>query len=968
MTKKRVRNLFVVGGILMLLPFLFSVNSLQQATLNADEVNWAEKQLSQLTLEEKIGQFFMIAAYSGKGESHLLEIENSIKKDKIGGLIWFQGTKSDFITASKRMQLVSKTPLIYGMDAEWGVSMRLEGEKRFPYAYTLGAADNVQLTKRIAEMMAQECQELGIHISFGPVADVHSTPDNPVIGFRSFGENPEKVGNHVTQFVKGFEENGIMSNLKHFPGHGNTTVDSHLDLPIIHRSKAEIDAVDWLPFREGIRNGAASVMVGHLNVPALDPSGTPSSLSKIIIKDYLQTELGFKGLIISDALNMKAVADRYGKAEVAVLAFQAGCDILVCPESIPEAIQALKKKVESGAISMDEINARCLKVLKSKEKYVLKKWNYKTYTEGEKEWARNETFEKSTCLLKNEETLPLSRMDGKKLHISIGENGNAFAETLDLFGDFKHQQLDNEELMNESNFKGLSNFETIVVSIHAASVRPKNHFGITSHLATFLNKLPNESKIIVSLFGNPLALSKYADFPTVDALIVAYENNENVQNRVAQQIVGAIPFQGKLPFTLNNTYKRTTGEMTQSNGRLKFSQPEELGIDPHKFDAIDKIVADAIALKVFPGCQIVAAVKGKIIFRKSYGSHRYNDEIVEDDHLYDIASITKIAGSTVSIMKLQSEGKFSLDKQLKDYIPEVTKESVYSDIVLRDMLAHRAGLKAWLPFYTKTLVGGKLNPAIYSTVQQPGFTLKVENELYMRNDFVDSMYAQILAAPLGAKKYLYSDVGYYFIKKIIEKESQQGMDAYLTSQLYAPMGVTNIGYNPYVQHELKRLVQTEDDKIFRKKLIHGHVHDQGAAMLGGVGGHAGIFSTATDLAALMQLFLNKGSYGGVQYLQPEVVEEYTKVQFAGNRRGAGFDKPQLDGSGGTCTSVASMASFGHSGFTGTLAWADPVTEINFVFLSNRVYPDAENWQIVKLNTRTNIQRVIYEAVSSSTKK
>ena len=379
MTKKRLRNLFIVGGIIALIPVLFSIHSPLQQAVPIDEMNWAEKQLSQLSLEEKLGQFFMIAAYSGKGESHLLEIENAIKKDKIGGVIWFQGTKTDFLTASKRMQLASKVPLIYGMDAEWGASMRLEGEKRFPYAYTLGAADDLSLTKRIAEMMAQECQELGIHISFGPVADVHSNPKNPVIGFRSLGENPEKVGNHVAEFVKGFEENGVLSNLKHFPGHGNTAVDSHLDLPIINRSKVEIDAIDWLPFREGIRNGASSVMVGHLNVPALDPSGTPSSLSKVIIKDYLQAELGFKGLVISDALNMKAVADRYGKAEVAVLAFQAGCDILVCPESIPDAILALKKKVESGEISMEEINARCLKVLKAKEKYVIKKWNYKKY-------------------------------------------------------------------------------------------------------------------------------------------------------------------------------------------------------------------------------------------------------------------------------------------------------------------------------------------------------------------------------------------------------------------------------------------------------------------------------------------------------------------------------------------------------------------------------------------------------------
>ncbi len=966
MVKKFGRKWLIAAVGVVFVPILLGVNSKEESQLKAADPNWANQQLSQLTLDQKIGQFFMIAAYLGKGEAHIQTIENSIKQNNLGGIIWFQGTKENYLTAAKRLQLASKVPLLYGMDAEWGASMRLEGETRFPYAYTLGAADDEALTERVASMMAQECRELGIHINFGPVADVHSDPRNPVIGFRSFGENPMRVGGQVKAMVLGLEKNGVMSSLKHFPGHGDTDLDSHLDLPSVNRTIEEIDAIDLLPFREGIRNGASSIMIGHLNVPAMDSTGTPTSLSKIVIKDYLQGKMGFKGLVISDALNMKAVSDRYGKADVAVKAFEAGCDILLCPENVADAIAAIKAKVTSGEISMDEINARCLKVLKAKEKFIINVGDYKKFTVGEQDWARNETFEKSTTLLvNNDNALPLTKMDGGLLHITVGEKAKVFQATLLEYGDFKELQISDADLNSGKLPTQLDKYETIVVSVHASSVRPKNNYGISSDLQLLLSALPVEANSSLVIFGNPLVLAENYNLSKLDAVIVAYENNEFVQNRVAQQVVGAIPFAGKSPITINHTFKRTAGMTTKTNGRLKFGQPEELGINPADLTAIDNIVKDAIAQGVFPGCQIVAAVHGVVFFRKSYGTHMYDKHAVTNSDLYDVASITKIAGSTVSIMKLQSEGKFSLDKQLSDYIPEVTKETAYGNLVLRDMLAHRAGLKAWIPFYTKTLVNGNLDPAIYSKTEKAGFTRKVEDNIYMRDDYVDSIYAQILSTSIGAKKYLYSDVGYYFMKKIIEKEGHLPLETYIQKELYAPMGLTRITYNPAEKFSLDQIIPTEDDKIFRKKLIHGYVHDQGAAMLGGVGGHAGIFSTATDMAAVFQLFLNGGTYGGVQYIQPQVLNEYTKVQFSGNRRGAGFDKPKTDGTGGTCTSLAALTSYGHSGFTGTLAWADPVSDINFVFLSNRVYPDAENWKIVKMNTRTEIQRVIYEAVKKA---
>lgn len=974
MTQKISKKIVLIVLILISIPILFALKESKARTVLNKPAGWAETQLQQMTLDEKIGQFFMVAAYSGKGDAHMQTVENNITKYGVGGVIWFQGNKEDFLNYSKKMQAVSKIPLLYGMDAEWGVSMRLESEERFPYAYTVGAADDIELSARIAEMMAQECRDLGIHMNFSPVADVNSNPNNPVIGFRSFGENPEKVGNHVAAFVKGFEQNGIISSVKHFPGHGDTDVDSHLDLPLISKSFEEIDAIDWLPFREGIRNGTSSIMVGHLSVPALDSTGTPSSLSRVIIKDYLQGKLGFKGLVISDALNMKAVADRYGKIEVVVKAFEAGCDILLFSESVGDAIQAIKKKVESGEISLEEINSRCLKVLRAKEKFIINPPKHKVYSKGQQEWARYEAFEKSTVLLKNDtisggseinKGLPLSRLDQRIMHLSIGNGAEPFVEMSKEFGQLEYKNLSFDQVNSGAINIDFSDYSTIILTVHANSVRPKNQFGTPAKLDFLLSKMPKESNVVLTFFGNPLVLKSTFNLTNIDAVICAYEGNKFVQNRVAQMIFGAIPIQGKLPFTVSETYKRGFGLQTIWNGRLKFSQPEELGIDPAKFNRIDEIVNNAIKEKAFPGCQIVAAVKGKIIFRKSYGTQKYDDVAISNTDVYDIASITKVAASTMSIMKLQSDGKFSLDKQLSDYIPEVTGTSPYGSILLRDMLAHRAGLKSWIPFYKHTQVNGTLNTALYSTTLQPGFTTKVDENLYILDSYTDSMYNRIMRTPLGSKSYEYSDLGYYFVKKIIEKQTNEKMDVFLNDAIYAPMGLFHTAYNPYLKFKMNEIIPTEDDRIYRNRIVQGYVHDPGAAMIGGVGGHAGLFCNATDLAAIFQLFLNGGKYGGVQFIDPAVLAEYTKVQFAGNRRGAGFDKPKLNGGGGTCTVLASPESYGHSGFTGTLAWVDPKNNINFVFLSNRVYPDAENWKIVNMNIRTDIQKVIYEAISSS---
>jgi beta-N-acetylhexosaminidase len=517
MKRSRILSFILIALIFGSTPFFFALkkgdytkstkSTVHKIMVDPASDKWATETLSKLTLEEKIGQFLMVSAYSNKGEKHLSEIENQVLSNKIGGIIFFQGEKDNLKSAIKRFQTKASVPLLIGMDAEWGTNMRLFDGQRFPYAYTLGAADDVELSERIAAMIAMECRDMGIHINFAPVADVNSNPDNPVIGFRSFGENPKKVADHVKAFVKGMEGNGVMTSIKHFPGHGNTDKDSHLELPTVSQTLKTIEAIDFYPFQEGIRIGSSSVMVGHLNVPALDDSGTPSSLSKKIIQDILIKQMGFEGLVISDALNMKAVSDKYGKTEVAVKAFEAGCDILLFPESIEETIKAIKSKVEKGAITKKEIDERCLKILRAKHKFIIQTKKGKSFTEGEIEWAKKEVYEKAITVLKNENDLiPLQNLNRRIARVSIGIRTAHLRDGINLFADVDHYHYFTAEEAIRNFSSKMGEYDVIITAVHANSVRSKNSFGFGSKWKEFIKKLPVKTDKILVLFGNPLVL------------------------------------------------------------------------------------------------------------------------------------------------------------------------------------------------------------------------------------------------------------------------------------------------------------------------------------------------------------------------------------------------------------------------------------------------------------------------------
>jgi len=574
-------------------------------------------------------------------------------------------------------------------------------------------------------------------------------------------------------------------------------------------------------------------------------------------------------------------------------------------------------------------------------------------------------IEKELVLLKNDaQVLPLGKLDRKIALLSIGGNSSEFKETISLFAQTTNFTFHNAEQIPDSIYSQMEQFDLCLISFHADSTESLT---INKQQHTVLEKLPKNLEKISVIFGEG-EIFKSNIHSNCKAILWGRENHWMAQNRAAQLLFGAIGTKATLDHDLGHLYKTGHGLITVPNGRLKFGTPEELGIDPNKLKRIDEIALKGIKDGAYPGCQIAVAVKGQFIYRKSFGAQTYLDSSIKinNEAVYDIASISKIAGSTLLAMHLQYKGLYSLDKKLKDYIPELTKETSYSNIGLREMMAHQSGLTPWIAFYKKTLKNGQLSPSIYAKKAGNGYELEVAENIYMRTDYVDSMYQQILATPLGAKKYEYSDLCYYFTQKIFEKLIGKKQNTYLTEMIYAPMGLRYLRYLPRSCFPLTQIVPTERDQAFRKQLIHGYVHDPGAAMLGGVGGHAGIFSNATDLASIMQLILKHGKYGGQTYFNEAIMQEYTKAQFAGNRRGAGFDRPNASG-GGTCDELASSLSFGHSGFTGTLAWADPKDEVVFIFLSNRVHPNQDNWKLRDLGIRTQLQHVVYEAVNSRKK-
>jgi len=945
---------------------------------------WADSLMKELSLEQKIGQLFMVAAYSNRDANHEKGLNQLVEKYHIGGLIFFQGGPERQVKMHNRLQKKSKIPLLIGIDGEWGLGMRLDSTISFPRQMTLGAIQDESLIYDMGKEIARQCKRVGVHVNFAPVVDINNNPKNPVINNRSFGENKQNVLRNSLAYMSGMQDNGVLANAKHFPGHGDTDADSHYNLPVIKHDIKRLRNLELYPYGKMFEKGLGSVMVAHLSIPSLDSTpNRASTLSPKVVTGLLQEEMGFRGLIFTDALNMKGVSKFYKPGEVDLLAAKAGNDVLLFAEDVPKALEKIKSAIENGSYSEAQLNRSVAKILKAKEwaglhkKYIVNQKNVVDELKtSEARYLKQRLSEAAITLVQNKnQIIPLKELSDRNVTlITIGGKRTTFGDELKKYVSLESTRISSSPSATQSlaakDFVKSSN--TVIIAVEGTSNSPSKNFGLSNNAIDLIENLTQEKEVILVFMGNPYALAKLKNPERIKAILVGYQDDAYLIRAAARAVMGAIPISGKLPVTVGDYFDVNQGIEIASAVRLKFTSPIELGLENEVFAKVDSIAQDGIEKRAYPGAQILVAKDGKVIYNKNFGYHTYEESRrVQSEDLYDLASITKIVGSTLSLMKLDDEGKFDLDAPLVNYFPEIPTGSPYFDMQPRRMLAHVAGLKSWIPFYVKTVEDGKPDNRIYRSTSTKDYSIEVAHNLYIKNAVSDSLVDRILSTSLRKNRdYKYSDLGYYFMKEIIHRQGKTPINQFADEHFYSPLGLQTMGYQPLKRFPKERITPTEYDTYFRGQLVHGYVHDPGAAMQGGIGGHAGIFSNAEDLAVVMQMLINGGTYGGERYLSERVVSAYTSCQFCESemdeeRRGAGFDKPVIpDGPGPTCKCV-SFDSFGHSGFTGTIAWADPVENIVYIFLSNRVYPSAENKKLARMNIRTNIQEAIYEVLADS---
>lgn len=941
---------------------------------------WVDSVFQTLTLEEKIAQLLMIEVSSNQNRAYYNRIERLIRTYNIGGVVFFKGGPVSQLNLTNQWQRQAKTPLLVAMDAEWGLSMRLDSTISFPRQITLGAITNERLIYELGLEMGRQSRRMGIHINFSPVVDVNSNPNNPIINSRAFGECRYNVTRKGMAMMFGMQDAGIIATAKHFPGHGDTDVDSHHALPLINHPYPKLDSIHLFPFRHLIDKGLLSVMVAHLNVPSLEQTkGLPSSLSRDIVTGLLQEDMGFNGLIITDALNMRGVSDSHRPGELEVAALLAGNDILLMPDDVPRAINAIKRAIENNEIDEEYLNLKCRKVLYFKEVAGLNRYrplstsNLISDLNADRVHNLNRRLaEQAITIIKNDDDLlPLTHLDTLNIAaLTIGSSvENPFQAMLANYAPVKMFSLPKNHTPQQARalIADLSKYNLVVVSIQNNSMFPGRNYGINRQTIDLVNELSKNNNIILNVFANPYSLSAFGeDLLNAKSIVVSYQDGRDYEEASAQVILGALPARGRLPVSVLPWFSIYTGIQTQGRMRVRYSDTGPPTLNTMMLQRIDSIVAHAIEEKAFPGCQIAVIKDGVMVYNRSFGHHSYDKKKrVKNSDIYDLASITKILGTTAAIMRLHDEGLIDIDKPLSYYLPSL-QGSNKQNMVIREILAHQARFRSWIPFFLTTLIDGIPNDTIYRTSPSEEFPIQVAKNLYIHKTYKDSLIQIIKDSDLlNRRRYIYSDLGFILFAEMIEKVTNEPFNSYLDRVFFKPLGLQTMGFNPLNRFEASRIVPTENDTLFRRQILQGHVHDPAAAMLGGVSGHAGLFSNASDLAVFMQMLLEEGSYGGVHFINPETIREFTSTQYAGNRnrRALGFDKPTIrpDNSSPVCES-ASQLSYGHSGFTGTYAWVDPQEDLVYVFLSNRVHPNASNRKISQLEVRTRVHQAIYDAI------
>ncbi len=952
--------------------FAESETMFQNWELNKDCVQWINKKYDSLSLDEKIGQCFMLASYTTSDKFNMDYISKMVKEGKCGGVIFFKGNPTAQANWTNQIQGMAKIPLMIAIDGEWGLSMRLDSTIVYPHQLTLGAVSDNTLIRKMGEQIGKECRRIGVNINFAPDVDINNNPNNPVINDRSFGENKFRVALKGLEYATGMQSEGVLACAKHFPGHGDTDVDSHKDLPVINKSYEQLDSLELYPFKILFAGGVGSVMAAHLQLPKLDSAKLPGSLSAQITTKLLKEKLQYKGLVFSDALNMKGAANTSVSGVVDSLAFVAGNDVLVFTENCEKGIAKIKEGILSNQIPMDMLEEKVKKILAYK--YLLRiEMEPTVSTENltddlnctESALIRQKLFDAAMTIAAAEDgVLPIQKNFKKIATVAIEkDNISAFQNHLETFVETdKYFFSEENEAAYNAKKDELSGYDLVVIGVHGMSRFASKNYGLATATNEFIHYLNCKTKVIVVLFGSPYSL-KY--FDEEKNILVAYEDNDASHLAAANAVMGGISINGKLPVSASAKYKSGNGITIEKPFRLKVATPEEAGFKTEDLREMDEVILNGLISHAFPGCQIVITKDDKVIWNKAYGTMTYmDDQKVKPNNIYDIASITKIAATTLAVMKLYENGQLDIEKTVGDYFT-LDSSATILNIKIKDLLTHNAGLRPFFEHYKNTIDTNFVK--YYRTSANDTFNIPVASNLFLHRDYKDSIWRRTYTSEVKPNPdYVYSDLDFYILQKIVEQISGKTLDQYIYENFYQPMGLSRMLYNPLNKFPESRIAPTEDDKVFRNQLIRGYVHDPGAAMYGGVAGHAGVFSNAFDLAQLMQMFLNKGTYNNKKFLKPTTIEMFTKQNDLKSRRGLGFDKPEPDQSKRNTTyDHVPHSVFGHTGFTGTAVWSDPENNLTFVFLSNRVNPSAENNKLVKMGIRSHLQRIIYEALEKS---
>ena len=998
----------IIPSILAIL-FLFSAGQVTSSAQNTATVepllvykalqdkdcrHWVDSIMDKLSFKEKVGQLFIYTIAPVDTKRNLELLREAVDTYKVGGLLFSGGKMQTQVDLTNRAQKQAKVPVMITFDGEWGLAMRLRGTPVFPRNMVLGCIRDNQLIYEYGNEVARQCRQIGVQVNFAPVADVNINPKNPVINTRSFGEDPIQVADKVIAYASGLEGGGVLSVCKHFPGHGDTDVDSHKALPVLPFTRERLDSVELYPFKKAIRAGLGGMMVGHLQVPVIEPiGGLPASLSRNVVYDLLTDELAFKGLIFTDALAMKGVS---GNGYVSLQALKAGNDMVLAPRNLKEEIPAVLAAVEKGELTKEDIENKCRKVLTYKYVLGLKKKPHiqlsgleqRINSPQTRDLIRRLNLAAITVLNNKNHILPLHVDKEQTIALlEVGKPGETeiLAKQMSRYTSLARFRLrpNQTEEENQRLRDSLATYKRIVVAVSEQRLAPYHSF--------FIKFAPESPAIYLFFTSGKMMLQIHRAVSHASAVVLGHSHNSDVQRQVADVLFAKATADGRLSASVGGLFPTGAGVTITPKTPLHFI-PEEYGLSSALLKKIDTIALDGIQQGAYPGCQVVVLKNGHIMFDKSFGTYTgKGSPRVESTNIYDLASLSKTTGTLLAIMKLYDKGRFNLTDKISDYLPFLQRTDK-KDITIQEILYHQSGLPSWLPFYQETIdkdsYSGRLfsarkdayhpvqigtttwaNPKFkfkseyISPVKTGDYTIQICDSLWLNRSFRKVIEEKIVEAPLRQKRYVYSDIGFILLGMLVEQLAGMPMEAYLQREFYEPMGLERTGYLPLRRFAKSEIVPSNKDRFLRKETLQGYVHDEASAFFGGLAGNAGLFSTAREVARVYQMLLNGGEIDGQRYLSKETCQLFTTEVSKISRRGLGFDKPDMeDPKKGNCTSSVPAGVYGHTGFTGTCAWVDPVNDLVYVFLSNRIYPNVTNRKLNQLHIRERIQEAIYGAM------